>query len=171
MKLSAACLRIVFATIAWWGCFLAVAIAQAPFITTWETTANNESITIPTFPFASYDYSVDWGDGQTDASITGDATHTYATAGVYTVSITGSFPRIYFNGSGDKDKLLTIEQWGDIAWTSMQYAFSGCSNLQVNATDAPNLSNCPNLTHMFNGASSLNADFNHWDISGVSSLS
>src|SRR5690606_33348723 len=113
MKLSTACLRIFFSTIAWCGCFIAVAIAEPPFITTWETTANNESITIPTYPFAVYDYSVDWGDGQTDASITGDATHTYATAGVYTVSITSSFPHIYFNGGGDKDKLLTIEQWGD----------------------------------------------------------
>ena len=56
---------------------------------------------------------------------TGDYTCNYAAAGTYTVRIkdnTGAgtgFPRIYFNISGDKRKLLTIEQWGKGKWTSM----------------------------------------------------
>ena len=50
------------------------------------------------------------------------------------------FPRIYFNNGGDKDKLLTIEQWGTGHWTSMSSAFYGCSNLAGQASDAPDLS-------------------------------
>ena len=65
-------------------------------------------------------------------SVIGNITHTYTTPGTYMVSISGAFPRIYFNGAGffgddtDFEKILTVEQWGDIAWTSMVKAFSGC---------------------------------------------
>lgn len=70
--------------------------ATIPFITTWETTTANESITIPTTG-NGYNYTVNWGDGAITNGENGDAIHTYATAGTYTVSITGNFPRIYFN--------------------------------------------------------------------------
>ena len=91
------------------------------FITVWETTTDDESITIPTATNATYDYTVDWGDGSAvESGQTGNATHTYATAGKYDVSITGTFPRIYFNNTGDKTKILEVKQWGSQAWTSME---------------------------------------------------
>ena len=86
-----------------------------------------------------YNYSVDWGDGTITNAETGNAIHTYAALGLYTVSISGDFPRIFFNNNGDKDKILTIEQWGDNQWTSMKEAFEGCSNLQGNFIDTPYL--------------------------------
>src|SRR5690606_32137868 len=98
------------------------------FITTWETTAVNESITIPTTG-TGYNYTVDWGDGNTDSGLTGNATHTYTVPGVYTVKVQGSFPRIYFNNEGDRLKIKSIEQWGTNVWTSMERAFYGCTNL------------------------------------------
>ena len=86
-----------------------------------------ESITIPTFTGETYDYTVDWGDGSAvESGQTGNATHTYATAGKYDVSITGTFPRIYFNNTGDKTKILEVKQWGSQPWTSMASAFYGC---------------------------------------------
>ena len=66
------------------------------FITTWVTSTVTESITIPTHSESTYNYNVDWGDGMVNFGYTGAATHTYTTAGTYTVSITGDFPRIYF---------------------------------------------------------------------------
>ena len=97
------------------------------FITAWETTTDGESITIPTFTGETYDYTVDWGDGSAvESGQTGNATHTYATAGKYDVSITGTFPRIYFNNTGDKTKILEVKQWGSQPWTSMASAFYGC---------------------------------------------
>ena len=75
----------------------------------------------------TYDYTVDWGDGSAvESGQTGNATHSYATAGEYDVSITGTFPRIYFNDTGDKAKILEVKQWGSQAWTSMEGAFYGC---------------------------------------------
>jgi hypothetical protein len=79
------------------------AYAPDEFVTTWKTdnpgASNDDQITIPTTG-AGYNYSVDWGDGNTTTSETGDATHTYASAGTYIVKITGTFPRIYFNYNG-----------------------------------------------------------------------
>ncbi len=139
------------------------------FITIWQTTTPNESITIPTTG-GGYNYSVDWGDGNVDTGLTGSAIHTYTSAGTYTVKISGDFPRIYFNNSGDKDKILAVEQWGSIAWSSMSGAFYGCSNLDINATDTPDLSNVTSLYAMFKNASSLNANINDWNVSNITNM-
>lgn len=149
--------------------------SEAAFITTWETTSDNESINIPIgLDGEVYDYTVDWGDGTIESNITADVNHTYSTAGTYTVSITGTFPRIYFNNGADGQsptKIRSIEQWGDIQWTSMQGAFYGCSNMQLNATDAPDLSSVTSLRDFFRDASSINpSSLNNWDVSTITNM-
>ena len=147
------------------------------FVTTWQTTTANESITIPTTG-PGYNYTVDWGDGSTPTTETGDATHTYAAAGTYTVSITGDFPRIFINtntGStalemANAAKIQTIEQWGDNIWSSMASAFEGAINLQGNFTDVPDLSNVTSLNHMFRNASSFNSAIDNWDTSNITDM-
>ncbi|MCK5814802.1 MAG: PKD domain-containing protein, partial [Flavobacteriaceae bacterium] len=114
--------------------------AQDEFITTWETTTANESITIPINPNYAYNYTVDWGDGSTATNEDSNATHSYAAAGDHTIKITGRFPAIYFNNTGDKKKIKEINQWGRNNWKSMDFAFYGCSKLQGVATDTPDLS-------------------------------
>ena len=32
-------------------------------------------------------------------------------------------------------KILSVDQWGDISWTSMESAFQGCYSLNFSATD------------------------------------
>ncbi len=146
-----------------------------PFVTTWVTEAANETITIPTNPEDTYNYTVKWEDGGTEETFTGDATHTYVTAGTHMVSISGIFPRIYFNDETDTDenadKIRTIENWGDIAWASMNGAFAGCSNLRYMATDVPNLSGVTDMANMFAGASLFNGDISGWDVSKVTNMS
>lgn len=160
MKKSIACCALLFSF------FL-----SAQFITKWETTTANESITIPTKSGETYNYDVDWGDGNTTTGHTGNATHTYATAGTYTVTITGTFPHIYFVGTGDKDKIKEVSQWGTNPWTSMANAFYGCTNLTVTATDAPNLTNVTDMSSMFFNATALNQDIGHWDTSTFTNMS
>ena len=53
----------------------------ANFITTWQTTSTNESITVP----AIGTYTIDWGDGITDKGVVDSPTHTYAVADTYVV--------------------------------------------------------------------------------------
>jgi len=145
------------------------------FITIWDTTqpgiTSNNEISIPTNPAFVYNYSVDWGDGTTDTNITGDITHTYATTGIYTVSISGSFPAIYFNNTGDRQKIIEIIEWGDIQWQSMENAFYGCSNLNFDAIDTPDLSGVSTLKNMFRNAGLFNGIINSWDVSTITDIS
>lgn len=151
--------------------------SQAPFITTWKTdnpgVSCNTCIKIPTYPGETYIYSVDWNnDGVYDQTgITGSVTHNFGTAGTYTIRITGTFPRIYFNYGGDKLKIINIDLWGDIAWSSMANSFFGCNNLNCNATDAPNLSNVTDLSWMFADCPAFNANLNNWNTSNISNMS
>ena len=143
-------------------------------------TSTDSQFTIPTTTGGGYNYNVDCdNDGINEATgQTGDYTCNYPSAGTYTVRIkdnTGAgtgFPRIYFGDGGDKDKLISIEQWGTGQWTSMDSAFYGCSNLIINATDTPDLSNVTNLDSMFRGAAALgsgNGNWN-WDTSSVTDM-
>ena len=142
------------------------------FITTWKTTSINETITIPTFAGESYNYDIDWGDGNSNVGVMGNITHTYAAAGTHTVKISGTFPRIFFNLSGDRGKIQTIEQWGTNIWSSMNSAFMGCTNLISNATDIPNLSMVSDMYGMFSYAESFNGDanINNWNVSNVTNM-
>ncbi|MEX0721468.1 MAG: PKD domain-containing protein [Balneolaceae bacterium] len=104
-------------------CIGTIQEAQAqdrPFITTWETTTGNESITIGTngFNVTDYDFTIDWGDGTVEEIMGNDPdpSHLYATAGTYTVEISGVFPWMYSYQNDDITKLQSIEQWGDIEW-------------------------------------------------------
>lgn len=152
-----------------------------PFITTWQSDNSGMSppneIVIPTIG-SGYNYDIYWeeiADPTHFGTATGLKSGTnifFGTPGTYRVEITGSFPRIYFNNSGDKDKLLTIEQWGDGEWASMNNAFSGCTNLSFGASiDNPNLSSVTDMSNTFNNATSFNGDISSWDMSTVMNIS
>ena len=98
-------------------------------------------------------------------------THTYAVAGDYVVSIRGDFPRFYVNNGADRLKLRSVDQWGDVVWTSMESAFRGCENLAILATDTPNLNNVTNMSYMFYGTVNLTGNFSGWDTSRVTTMS
>jgi len=113
-----------------------------PFVSIWKTLIPDQEITIYTNPsYTSYNYTVDWGDGETSENQTTDATHSYAIKGDYTISITGDFPAIY-----------------NIADAT-----------NANATDAPDLSNVTSLQSMFINTT-FNTDLNHWDVSNVENM-
>ncbi|MCG8578326.1 MAG: DUF285 domain-containing protein, partial [Bacteroidales bacterium] len=135
-----------------------------------DGTSGSTSFTIPTYSTLTYDYDVDWNnDGIFDDTyVTGDISHDFREVGEYTIRIQGTFPYIYFDNEGDKDKLISINQWGTIQWQSMELSFTGCSNLNIAATDAPDLSEVTSLEECFLYCSSLNASFNNWDVSNVS---
>ncbi len=151
------------------------------FITTWITTNTlsgstpDNQIRIPTTG-SGYNYNIYWVEENNSSNagsvtnVTGNYTITFPHPGTYQVEITGQFPRIYFNNEEERNKIVSIEQWGDIVWKSMANAFSGCEYLQIYATDAPDLSDVTDMSFMFYLASNINQDLNHWDVSNISNM-
>ncbi|MGB0430747.1 MAG: BspA family leucine-rich repeat surface protein, partial [Bacteroidia bacterium] len=154
------------------------------FITKWKTdvagthATGSKGIKIPiNTDFASlYNYDIDWnGDGVFDTfNVKTSATHYYAVADTYTVVIRGSFPGMNLFGAfrieSDNKKLLSVEQWGDTDLRSLNRAFYGCSNFNINAIDTPNLSKVTDMYQAFYFASKLNADISFWDVSSVENM-
>ena len=149
------------------------------FVTTWEVDAGSE-ITIPTNSAFTYSYTVDWGDSGADTTThTGDATHKYAAAGIYTVSISGTFPSIYFpdpdifSGIVISCEIKTIEQWGNNPWKSMNRAFYGCEKLTTieAAAGNPVLSTVTDMSYMFSGTAAFNQDISGWEVGTVTDMS
>ena len=154
-------------------------------------TSSATQFTIPTTG-TGYNYNVTSTDGTitgttsgtlssgTVTGATGSTTLTFSSSGTYDIKISGNFPRIFFNNGGDRLKLTQIKQWGTIAWTSMNGAFWGCSNMQVTASDAPNLTTpaTMDLSNMFRDASKvgdpatlINPSWNTWNTSKVTNMS
>lgn len=165
-----------------------VNVEQAtPFITTWDTRGNgvtaSNQIMIKTNG-SGYDYSIDWGDGSTDTGVTGDITHTYEDAGIYTVEISGAFPQFVLTEvevqnaglsqqvvfTSDNHKLLTVEQWGNIRWRSMALMFTNATNLKINATDSPNISAVIDFSLMFKGTKDIEYSIEQWDVSKITNM-
>ena len=121
----------------------------------------------------SYKYSVDCDNDGTfeKTNANGDYTCNYTSSGIHTIRIeeaigdgTG-FPRLQLNF--DKEKIISIDQWGTFKWVSMHLTFSGCVNMAVNANDPLNLTNLTVLSNMFSGAIKANPDTSNWDVSSV----
>jgi surface protein len=164
------------------------------FITTWEYApplgTSNYQLVIPTIPGENYLYDVYWEIGGSLGSkgsvtgVTGDftlSTLALSTRQTIRIEISGQFPRIGLERLGEVNppefefssvplKLLSVEQWGNIAWTSMERAFYKARYFQVNATDAPDLSGVTSLRQMFFGAELFNAPIGHWDVSNVTDM-
>lgn len=135
---------------------------------------------LPTSALAStsYGFDVDWGDGNIDTGITAwndsRVTHTYASSGTYTITITGLIRGFNFQNTGDRLKILDIQNWGTVEFvpvTLTSGAFWGCSNLNVSATDSPTFLT-GSQQGFFRACSSLvgNSSFGDWDLSPVDHL-
>ena len=148
------------------------------FISTWETTGSDEKVTIPFVSSGSIDFTIDWGDGNTDTVTAyddnlggGAIDHTYSSADTYTIAIGGTIRGLKFNNSGDKTKIKTITQWGTLD-ISTKAAFYGCSALTITATDAPTISTT-DFDEGFQGCTSLTGigdSAAEWDVSSVTTM-
>ncbi|MEM6348313.1 MAG: BspA family leucine-rich repeat surface protein [Bacteroidota bacterium] len=151
-------------------------LSATDFITTWQTditgNSNDDQITIP----GTGTYTVNWEEvgnaaNNGSAAATGSITITFPSAGTYQISIPSGLTRIHFNHSGDKRKLLTIEQWGSMAWTTMEDAFEGCRFMTYNAADTPDLSAVTSMAGMFKDCDAFNGAIGSWDVSKVENMS
>lgn len=147
---------------------------NAGFITTWKTSLSTPSVTIYTNPNLTYNYTVDWGDGNIDNNVSGNITHTYSNHNLlHSVEITGVFPHFLADNNGadpaNAQQIISIDRWGNNPWQSMTRAFANAQQMQYNATDAPDLSNCNSLRELFINNIQLgeNTDLSNWDVSNI----
>ncbi len=154
-----------------------------PFITTWETTAPREQVTM----WLHGSFTIDWGDGKSERGGAGLFTNWYLEPGIHRVVVHGDL-KGFSAYLGTEDRLVSVEQWGDSQWRDLEEAFRGASFV-INAADAPDLSwgvysstrgyggstniedmwRGPDVAGMFYGAS-FDGDISGWDVSNVTDM-
>jgi len=146
------------------------------FVTTWDT--NLGSGTTVTLALSGIvDATIDWGDDTVETVTTpGPHVHDYGTDGTYTVSVTGSVTAYnsLYNGGGwrydEEQKLVSVDNWGQLGFTSLNYAFYLCSNLVSVPTASDGIEAVTNMGSMFDHASSFNGNIGGWDTSNVTDM-
>jgi surface protein len=158
-----------------------IPLPALPFLSRWDTTkpssANNQ-ISLPLISGGTYDFLVDWGDGKTDHINKYDdpaVTHKYAVSGEYTVTISGTLIGFAFIGVGDCKKLMEIKRWGILNLGNSTYGgyFDQCSNLQITATDIPDLTATFIMVNAFKGCRSIRSipSIEKWNMTNVTDMS
>ena len=145
------------------------------FITVWDTTksgeTNNDQVKLPINESSGViNCIIYWGDGtQTSINSASSPVHTYTTAGIYTITISGTLFNAWgFKNSGDKRKITKVLQFGDnnMADSNTDGGFMyGCSNLDLSeVTDIPNITG--SLVAAFRDCTSLTTVnlINNWVI-------
>jgi surface protein len=139
------------------------------------------SFSIPLIAFETYDFIINWGDG-TEESISGVAvprgidqirSHTYSTPGDYQISISGIFAGFTYGGiliGNSPEKIVSLDNWGNIVWSSISFMFVNCTNMVYNATDIPDLSNVTDASYMFAFTELFNGDLSGWDVSNITNM-
>ena len=145
------------------------------FVTTWDTSLR-VGTTVTLALAGEVDATIDWGDGSDPNHVTtpGPHTHDYGVDGTYTVSVTGSVTAYnsYDNGGevSECEKLISVDNWGRLGFTSMYLAFSSCSNLVSVPATSDGIEDVTNMYGMFVGAHAFNQDISRWDIRNVTSI-
>lgn len=111
----------------------------------------------------SYDCTVDWGDGSSDAIVTTNApgaaafTHTYATAGTYTIRVSGTFPAIRMKDSTTSTSLISVENLGVVGWAAdgLLRGFESCSNMTSFTAGNTDTSAVTTIYRMFRNNTSI----------------
>ena len=161
--------------------FLASFSQAQNFITRWDLSKTGSGANQITFGVAtSGTVSYTWETLPAGSSGSGTFTGTTATItglpsnAVIRLQIAPvNFQRFTMSTSSDKQRLTQVENWGSVIWTSMESAFTLCENLQVIASDVPNLSAVTSMRGMFSLCSILNSPSNIglWNTSNVTDMS
>lgn len=156
--------------------------APKAFETLWETTAPNAVITIPTEYATECDFTIDWGDGNDSEPYTcphENITHTYKTAGIYHVKITGTYNNWAFVKKDNKGTDFCKHFKGVISYGPVglagknHWVFYNCKDFDYTepAIDIPDATKLTNMAYMFMGDTAFNQNISNWDTSNVTNLS
>ena len=146
------------------------------FVSTWRVNAGDE-VRLPLPSGFNYNFAIDWGDKSGEkrgypyisSFDDPDARHTYDSAGEHQVVIYGMVEAWSFATlAASKDKIIAVDELGDVGWKNMQGAFAGCSNLGVvNGGDTEQVTD---MASMFEGVTSLRLNVASWSFKRVSNM-
>ena len=155
------------------------------FVSVWNTSktspgsTDSNTIKLPLYEGGNYDFTVHWGDtpivqGSGFLKVTEwdspNATKTYDEAGEYVVIIDGTLEGFRFNNQGDRNKLINITKAGSsLSLGNKGSYFYGAENLE-NIPESINLTSTTNLSSMFRGAYSFNANISRWVVSKATKM-
>src|SRR5699024_2805351 len=159
------------------SCAMPINPTGEPFVTRWNTSNNStpgdNSLTIPLSGMYDYEIEEPGSGGYTDSGSGADELYiTMPFPGEYIVKLYPKGPdplhRSEVNNGGEKEKLLEISQWGDVEWSSFENAFYGASQLEITATDIPDLDNVTSMRQAFAETGIGNVpNMGDWNVSHV----
>lgn len=164
-----------------WGLLNVTTKEHGDFISVWKTdnegASDDDQIRLPLVDDGLYDFTIDWGDG-TSSTITewdqAEVTHSYASSGEYTLTISGVIEGLLLStkGGADEEKIIEIMHWGALKFSnSTPRAFEQAQNLVFTGSDALDLSGVTDLADFFGGATNFDGYIGNWDVSSVTNLS
>jgi len=154
--------------------WLTEGIPDGAFITTWDTSLA-EGTTVTLALAGTVDAVISWGDGAVESVTTpGPHVHDYDVDGTYTVLVTGSvteYNSLSYGGSdSERAKLISVDSWGQLGFTSMYWAFYECINLVSVPNTSDGIEAVTNMQFMFRDADSFNQDISGWNTSSVTNM-
>jgi len=165
--------------------------AQRPFVTLWRVSPSQFTGNIIKLPIqitgtCRYEWEKTLYSGATDGfgpkgEGFGDGSLLYITlpdSGTYRIKFypTGSNPFNALKLGGEnysyRDNVYPIEQWGDVQWGTFYGAFTACKNLEITATDVPDLSLVKSMAFAFAQTEMTDiTSIDLWDVSNVTDMS
>jgi surface protein len=150
------------------------------FVTTWQTDVTGATeptkVTLNFLKNATDEYEVSWDCSDNFFPFSeSKITHDYGEAGTYDICVRSTAPLRFYSpdlADDEKAKLQEIKQWGHIPWSSFESAFKGMVNMQLTASDIPDLSAVTNMSSAFEGATNFtgNGSMDSWNTSGVKNM-
>jgi len=171
--------------------------AQTEFITVWKPNIGGTVTNTISFGGTGTDYAIQWEEAGypqhngTISSVTSNSNTpiviTFGTPlnpnplqAVYKVKVSNGNGLFYgFRASTNtieanaNPKLIEVSQWGSTIWLQQfNQGFAGCPNLNITATDTPNLTQINNVSLMFSNCSSLvgNSSMSNWNTSTINNM-
>lgn len=171
--------------------------AQTEFITLWKPNVAGTIDNAISFGGTGTSYTISWeevgfpqhngvlssvtSDSSTPTIISfGTSLNTNPIQATYKLKVSNGSGLFYgFKASTDfinanaNPEIIEVSQWGEILWLQQfSQGFAGCPNLNVTATDVPNLTQQTNLSQMFFNCSSLvgNSSFSNWNTSTITNM-
>ena len=148
------------------------------FVTTWKTSDGKITLNFQKSDGPTDYYLISWYcDGNYEVGFYAKTGYDYGTSWIYDVCIQSPLTPLAFYAPGlttdEKSKLQEIKQWWNIKWSSFNSAFKDMTNVQLTATDVPDLSLVTDMSSAFQGATNFtgNASMSGRDTSNVINMS